>query len=169
MICAVVLALLAADDEPAAQPSFATDAGFAVDQLVEVAVRALSPGINDPFTAVACLDRLYPRFREADHPDWHKVIDRARKGDGDALEVVGHKGDPDQHPVCATILGFVGSGKEGTKVRKEFAGPKCGWPQDAIDAALICSHSETRSPGEFSAGVDCSTSAVRPARAAYRS
>ncbi len=34
------------------------DTGFAVDQLVEVAVRALSPGINDPFTAVACLDRL---------------------------------------------------------------------------------------------------------------
>lgn len=27
-------------------------------QLVEVAVRALSPGINDPFTACACLDRL---------------------------------------------------------------------------------------------------------------
>lgn len=34
------------------------DAGFGVDQLVEVAVRALSPGINDPFTAVTCLDRL---------------------------------------------------------------------------------------------------------------
>lgn len=34
------------------------DTEFVVDQLVEVAVRALSPGINDPFTAVACLDRL---------------------------------------------------------------------------------------------------------------
>lgn len=34
------------------------DAGFAIDQLVEVAVRALSPGINDPFTAMTCLDRL---------------------------------------------------------------------------------------------------------------
>jgi uncharacterized membrane protein len=34
------------------------DAEYAVDQLVEVAVRALSPGINDPFTALACLDRL---------------------------------------------------------------------------------------------------------------
>lgn len=30
----------------------------AVDELVEVAVRALSPGINDPFTAIACIDRL---------------------------------------------------------------------------------------------------------------
>jgi uncharacterized membrane protein len=34
------------------------DVGFAVEQLVEVAVRALSPGINDPFTAVTCIDWL---------------------------------------------------------------------------------------------------------------
>jgi uncharacterized membrane protein len=34
------------------------DAEFAVDQLVEVAVRALSPGINDPFTAIECIDWL---------------------------------------------------------------------------------------------------------------
>jgi YihY family inner membrane protein len=34
------------------------DAEYAVDQLVQVAVRALSPGINDPFTAATCLDRL---------------------------------------------------------------------------------------------------------------
>jgi uncharacterized membrane protein len=36
----------------------AQDLEFAVRQLVEVAVRALSPGINDPFTAMAVLDRL---------------------------------------------------------------------------------------------------------------
>ena len=71
------------------------------------------------------------------HPDWHKVIDRAKKGDGDALEVVGHKGDPDKHPVCKAILDYVGSGKKGTEVRKQFGGAKYGWPQDAIDAALI--------------------------------
>lgn len=34
------------------------DIDFAIDQLVEVAVRALSPGINDPFTAMSCLDWL---------------------------------------------------------------------------------------------------------------
>jgi uncharacterized membrane protein len=34
------------------------DMGFAVRQLVEVAVRALSPGINDPHTAISVLDRL---------------------------------------------------------------------------------------------------------------
>ncbi|MGJ5181116.1 DUF2254 domain-containing protein [Bradyrhizobium oligotrophicum] len=34
------------------------DLRFAVRQLVEVAVRALSPGINDPHTAITVLDRL---------------------------------------------------------------------------------------------------------------
>jgi uncharacterized membrane protein len=34
------------------------DAEFAVHQLVEVALRALSPGINDPYTAISCIDRL---------------------------------------------------------------------------------------------------------------
>lgn len=34
------------------------DVEFAIDQLVEIALRALSPGINDPFTAMACVDRL---------------------------------------------------------------------------------------------------------------
>jgi len=35
-----------------------SDLEFAIRQLVEVAVRALSPGINDPHTAMSVLDRL---------------------------------------------------------------------------------------------------------------
>ncbi|HMO87266.1 MAG TPA: DUF2254 family protein, partial [Lacipirellulaceae bacterium] len=34
------------------------DVEYAINQLVEVAVRALSPGVNDPFTAITCVDRL---------------------------------------------------------------------------------------------------------------
>ena len=34
------------------------DLEYSVRQLVEIAVRALSPGINDPFTAVAVINRL---------------------------------------------------------------------------------------------------------------
>ena len=34
------------------------DVEFPINQLVEIALRALSPGINDPFTAVGCIDRL---------------------------------------------------------------------------------------------------------------
>jgi uncharacterized membrane protein len=34
------------------------DVEFAISQLVEIAVRALSPGINDPVTAITCIDWL---------------------------------------------------------------------------------------------------------------
>ena len=34
------------------------DAEFAIDQIVEIACKALSPGINDPFTAITCIDNL---------------------------------------------------------------------------------------------------------------
>ena len=34
------------------------DIEFSIHQLVEIAARALSPGINDPFTAITCIDRL---------------------------------------------------------------------------------------------------------------
>ena len=34
------------------------DPAYGVYQLVEIALRALSPGINDPFTAISCIDRL---------------------------------------------------------------------------------------------------------------
>lgn len=34
------------------------DLGFSIQQLVEIAVRALSPGINDPYTAMICVDHL---------------------------------------------------------------------------------------------------------------
>jgi uncharacterized membrane protein len=34
------------------------DIEFAVNQLVEIAIRALSPGVNDPFTAMTCVDHL---------------------------------------------------------------------------------------------------------------
>jgi hypothetical protein len=103
--------------------------------------------------AKSCLDRLYPQFHLADSPEWHKVIERAKKGDGDAMAAVGHKGDPEAHPVCKAILDFVGSGKKGTDIRKNFGNPQYGWPQDAIDAALIVLHAggqvQARSGGEM--------------------
>jgi uncharacterized membrane protein len=54
------------------------DAECALEELVEVAVRALSPGINDPFTAVACVDRLAAavgRVAERPTPDPLRVDD----------------------------------------------------------------------------------------------
>lgn len=34
------------------------DLEFSIHQMVEMAVRALSPGINDPYTAIACINNL---------------------------------------------------------------------------------------------------------------
>jgi uncharacterized membrane protein len=41
-----------------AQRGRTQDVEYFVNQLVEIAVRALSPGINDPFTAMSVIDRL---------------------------------------------------------------------------------------------------------------
>lgn len=40
------------------------DVTFAASQITEIAVRALSPGINDPFTAVMCIDALTSALRQ---------------------------------------------------------------------------------------------------------
>ena len=44
--------------------TLAQDLEFAVDQLVEVALRALSPAINDTFTALSCVDWLGEALRK---------------------------------------------------------------------------------------------------------
>ncbi|MFN2322480.1 MAG: DUF2254 domain-containing protein [Trueperaceae bacterium] len=38
--------------------SLSQDLGFLFDELLEVGVRALSPSMNDPFTAINCIDRI---------------------------------------------------------------------------------------------------------------
>jgi uncharacterized membrane protein len=41
-----------------AHRTLAQDPAFAIDQLVEIAIRALSPAVNDTFTAITCIDWL---------------------------------------------------------------------------------------------------------------
>lgn len=81
--------------------------------------------------------RLYTRFDDGDSPAWPAAYERARKGDLNALEAVGHNGSPEDHAVCREILAFVAGGKKGKEIRKQFMAPPFGWSQDAIDAALI--------------------------------
>jgi uncharacterized membrane protein len=38
------------------------DLNFLLTQLVEIAIRSLSPGINDPFTAITCIDHICAAF-----------------------------------------------------------------------------------------------------------
>ncbi len=84
------------------------------------------------------LARMYPDFAQADHAAWGKVVDRARDGNGDALNLVGHAGDPNQHPVAKRIVGFIaGGGKKGSEIRAHFGAMPFGWSKDAIDGALF--------------------------------
>jgi uncharacterized membrane protein len=57
------------------------DVEFSVDQLVEIAARALSPGVNDPFTAITCIDRLGSalcRLAQREIPSAHRFDDDGR-------------------------------------------------------------------------------------------
>lgn len=57
------------------------DLRFGFDELTEIAIRALSPGINDPFTAVACIDWLTAALRECEQA-FAGSIDFAGDGTG---------------------------------------------------------------------------------------
>lgn len=82
------------------------------------------------------LIRLFPKFDEADDPNWSQVVKRAKSGDGAALTVVNYQGDNDKHPVCKSLLQFVAGGKKGAEIRKHFGASPYGWAQDAIDGSL---------------------------------
>lgn len=38
--------------------TYTQDVEYGIEQIVEIALRALSPGVNAPFTAITCIDRL---------------------------------------------------------------------------------------------------------------
>ncbi|MEJ5979527.1 DUF2254 domain-containing protein [Novosphingobium sp. PS1R-30] len=61
------------------------DLRFLIDELVEIAARALSPGVNDPFTAVTCLDWLGAAMTELSGRD---VPSHLREDESGALRVV---------------------------------------------------------------------------------
>lgn len=87
--------------------------------------------------AQAALIRLYPRFDTADDPGWERVVKSAQAGQIDALKAVGHNGAPDTNPVCQAIRARLGAGRKGKELRDEFEGSPYGWPQDAVDGALL--------------------------------
>ncbi|MCC4238896.1 DUF2254 domain-containing protein [Thalassospira povalilytica] len=69
------------------------DIEFALRQLVEVALRALSPGINDPFTAIAVIHRLGRALPQA--MDFHYPMGLWRDDQG-------------QERICAHLSDFGG-------------------------------------------------------------
>ena len=87
--------------------------------------------------AQAALVRLYPQFDTADDPGWERVVKAAQGGQADALKAVGHNGPPETNPVCQAIRARLGAGRKGKELRDEFEASPYGWPQDAVDGALL--------------------------------
>lgn len=83
------------------------------------------------------LDRLYPDFQAGDHQNWEKVIEQGRKLVPDALKAVGHSGEPQDHPVCKTLLKALKPSAKGAELRSIFTGPQYGWPLPSIEAAAL--------------------------------
>ena len=61
------------------------DVEYSIDQLVEVAVRALSPGINDPFTAITCIEWLGSALIQVGE---RKIPSRCGRGEEGTLHLV---------------------------------------------------------------------------------
>jgi len=55
------------------------DLEFSIHQMVEIAARALSPGVNDPYTAIACIDNLTAtmcRLSQISFPSKYRIDDK---------------------------------------------------------------------------------------------
>lgn len=66
------------------QRTLQQDAAYGIRQIVDVALKALSPGINDTTTAINCLDFLGAILSRAAH----RTIESPRRSDGDRLRLV---------------------------------------------------------------------------------
>ncbi len=64
------------------------DLEFAFLQITEIAVRALSPGTNDPFTAVMCIDRITASMCGFDA---RSLPSEARSDDAGRVRIVGRR------------------------------------------------------------------------------
>jgi hypothetical protein len=104
-------------------------------ELIQISLNdKVREGAND------ALDRLFPRFNDANHKSWPLVISRSRSGDDTPLSAVDWAGSTESHVVTREILMKIGSGLTGSEIRKCFSSPPYGWDQDAIDGALIALH-----------------------------
>lgn len=90
--------------------------------------------------ANASLSRLFPDFGVGDHKSWGVALKRAREGSDEPLKIVGWDKATDDHPVVRRVMSEVGNGAKGGEIRKALQSSPCGWPKDAIDAALIALH-----------------------------
>jgi hypothetical protein len=86
------------------------------------------------------LARLFPRFDEGDHRAWETAVKRAKDGSDQPFKIVGWDKATEDHPVAKQVIETIGPNELGSKVQKKLKSAPYGWPQDAIDAALLALH-----------------------------
>lgn len=87
--------------------------------------------------AIRATARQFPRFSTANNAGWAMVLRNAINGGADPLRAVAHNGPTESHPVCVEVLAKVGATARGSAVRSTLKAVPFGWPQDAIDGALV--------------------------------
>ncbi len=87
-----------------------------------------------------CLERMFPRFGEADDHRWPTVHLRAKAGDPNALKAIDWNESSEKNPLAVEILKSIGPGLRGKDIRDKFEGRPFGWPKDAIDGILMTLH-----------------------------
>jgi hypothetical protein len=92
--------------------------------------------------AAASVVRLFPRFKDGDGSTsaWESAVKRARDGAEHPFQPLGYTAAIELHPVAQQVLIAIGGGASGTDVRKALKSTPFGWPQDAIDTALLALH-----------------------------
>lgn len=104
----------------------------------ELTAGSLREGVEQ--AANNALARSFPKFAAGDHEGWATVLSKVRDGApaSDAMRSVGHTADPVGHPVCKEVLARVtGAGTLGSDVRNDLGSAPYGWPDDAVNAALV--------------------------------
>ncbi len=90
---------------------------FEVNALTEVALRALSPGINDPYTARACIHRLGTGLRALlDHPGRPPVT----RGEDEAVRIV-HHCQPFGYYCSLALRPLMNAGRDHAEVLSDIA------------------------------------------------
>ncbi len=103
------------------------DAAFGFRQLVDVSARALSPGVNDPTTAVQALDQVFAALLKLGRRTFPSEV---RGGVEYAFEAIGSKRAAEQSFECldrggtATIIGMIPVGQKVELHGPDFLGEK---------------------------------------------
>ncbi|WP_019935798.1 BREX system P-loop protein BrxC [Oceanimonas smirnovii] len=83
------------------------------------------------------IERLYPEFSKADDKKWEQVYNAARKSGGEtALDLLANS-SAGGLAVTEAISRYLGVGKTGKEIQQKFNNAPYGWPNDAIDGALV--------------------------------